>query len=1197
MKVWVAFVLCMVFAVNGYAQSDRGTIAGTVTDPDGAIIPGVPVVAENPETGVRFETVTTSTGNYTIAQLPPGTYNLHAELSGFGPFRQEGIRVYVGQTARIDVRLRVGTLAEEVSVVGTASLLQTTSAEQSTSVAIEELNSLPLNFGARGNFFAANIRNPYSFVTLVPGGNISSYSSIKVGGAPINTYQIRVDGMEANNHRLVIRIDQVQPSVESLEEMTVHTSNFAAEYGQVAGGVFNLTAKSGTNTFRGSAFEYYVNEKFGAGQPYTNDGAGRLVRPPNRRSNFGGSLGGPVMLPRYDGHNKTFFFVSFEQFRQIETKAGLLGTMPTDKMRAGDFSEALTGRVLATDPLGRPIMENAIYDPRTTRTVSGQIVRDPFPNNVIPAELLDPVALKIQSFIPRATRSGLINNWDRSFPADTIKSIFTLKADHNFGSVGKLSGYYSQYGGPHYNGSDGLPIPVTKVRRFATQTDTLRVSYDWTITPTTLLNMRGGWIRHWNPDFGLPEVRNFDPVAGLGLRGAAYGIGFPIINTLLAPTGGGVGEGLANAGSLPATKKPQALMNLSHARGNHTYKTGFEWRNDIFYNMNMGSAHGNWNFAAQQSGLPSTQGQNLGGGTVGLPYASFLLGLANTATVSNYTEPNYYRHALSAFVQDTWRILPQLTLDYGLRWDYQQYPYEFQQRRSMFSPDVANPSAGGLKGAMIYEGTGPGTCNCGFVESYTRGFGPRIGASYQLNQKTVVRGGWGITYAQTNGGESNGGGTLGAGGWNTISFQTAAFAEPGAILRNGLQYNRDDLFVVRNDPGFRPTPGNIDSPSAWIHTDAGRLPRTNQWSISLQREITRDLMVEVAYVGNRGSGFTANNLIDLNALSEERLASYGLNITNANDRTLLRSRLDSPVAAARGFNRLPYVGYSPANTVAQSLRPYPQFSSIPINGAPLGESRYDSLQLKGVKRYSYGLSFTGTITWQNERTNIGTNATGINGGTSVNNVFNNPTDQWAPSALSEPLITVVAFNYEVPAMGENRVVRALTEGWTFSGIMRYASGQPIPVPAAQNQHASLVFQNTRMNRVPGEPLFLKDLNGSEIDPNRDFVLNPKAWVDPAQGEWGTSPAFYDDYRFQRRPEEQLSFGRSFRLGARTRFDLRAELFNPFNRTFMNNPDAQNPLTTPRVDAQGKPIAGFGRIDTGSVFGPQRSGQIVTRISW
>jgi hypothetical protein len=1066
-------------------------------------------------------------------------------------------------------------------------LLQTTSAEQSTSIAVEDINALPLNFGARGNFFAANIRNPYSFVTLVPGGNISSYSSLKVGGAPINTYQIRVDGMEANNHRLVIRVDQVQPSVESLEEMTVHTSNFAAEYGQVAGGVFNLTAKSGTNAFHGSLFDYYVNEKFGAGIPYTDDGGGNLVRPPNRRNNFGGSLGGPIILPRYNGHNKTFFFLSFEQFRQIETKAGLLGTMPTDAMRRGDFSEALTGRVLATDPLGRPILENTLYDPRTTRVVNGQVVRDPFPNNVIPQELLDPVALKIQSFIPTATRPGLINNWDRSFPADTIKSIFTLKVDHNFGNVGKVSGYYSQYGGPHYNGSDGLPIPVTKVRKFATQTDTMRVSYDWTITPTTLLNARGGFIRHWNPDFGLPEVRNFDPVAGLGLVGAAYGIGFPIVSGLSSPTGGGVGEGLANAGSLPATKKPQALVNVTHARNSHTYKAGFEWRNDIFYNMSMGSAHGNWNFSAQQSALPSTNGQNLGGGSVGLPYASFLLGLANTASVSNYTEPNYYRHALSGFVQDTWRVLPSLTLDYGLRWDYQQFPYEFQNRRSMFSPDVPNPSAGGLNGAMIYEGTGAGTCDCAFIDGYPYAFGPRVGASYQLNQKTVIRGGWGITFAQTNGGESNGGGTLGAGGWNTLNFQSTAFGEAGAILRDGLRYNRDDLFVVRNDAGFRPSPGQIDNPSNWIHQDATHLPRTNQWSISMQREIARDLMVEAAYVGNRGSGFMANNLMALNALSEERLASYGLSINNANDRALLRARLDSPAAAARGFNKAPYPGYSMANTVAQSLRPFPQFQNIGISGAPLGESKYDSLQFKGVKRYSHGLSFTATFTWQNERTNMAP----------VNNVFDNGTDQWAPSELSEPLITVLAFNYEVPAFSENGFVRAVLSGWTVGGILRYASGLPIPVPTAQNQHNTLVFQNTRMNRVPGVPLFMKDLDGGDVDPNKDFVLNPAAWADPAQGEWGTSPAYYDDFRYQRRPEEQLSFGRNFRLGSRTRLDLRMEFFNPFNRTYMNNPDATNPLQTQRVDAQGKPIAGFGRIDTGSVFGPQRSAQIVTRFSW
>ena len=1189
MKSLALTTICVLLATPAFAQSDRGIIAGTVMDSGGAVIPGVPVVVENPETGVKFEGVTTSTGNYSVPQLPPGTYNVRIEMQGFGTFQQNGIRVYVGQTARVDATLQIGNLQEEVNVVAGASLLQTQSAEQVSSVTVESLNQLPLNFGARGNFFAASIRNPYSFVTLVPGGSISSYSSIKVGGAPINTYQIRVDGMEANNHRLVIRIDQVQPSVESLEEMTVHTSNFAAEYGQVAGGVFNLTAKSGTNHFRGSLFDYYVNEALGAAIPFTNDGTGKKVKPENRRNNFGGSLGGPVLIPKlYNGRNRTFFFFSMEQFRQIETKAGLLETMPTDAMRNGDFSAALTGRVLGTDPLGRPIMENAIYDPNTSRTVNGQVVRDPFQNNIIPANRIDPVAARIQALIPRATRPGLINNWDQEFPADTIKSIATLKVDHNVNNSGRLSGYYSRYWGPHYNGSDGLPIPITKVRHFETQTDTFRVSYDWTMRPSTLLNARFGYIRHWNPDFGLPEVRNFDPVGQLGLVGASYGIGFPVISTMLSPTGGGMSLGTATAGSLPATKKPQFLANITQSMNSHTFKAGVEWRNDIFSNDSLGSSHGNWNFAAAQSGLPSTQGQNLGGGSVGLPYASFLLGRANSAAVSNYTEPNYYRQAWSSFAQDTWRILPTVTLDYGVRWDYQQFPYEQLYRRSMFSPDVVNPSAGGLLGGMIYEGSGAGACNCDFVSTWPWGFGPRFGVSWQISPKTVVRGGWGLTYAQTNGGESNGGGTLGAGGWNTMNFESPAFGDPGAVLSTGLIYNRDDLFVVRNDPGFRPTRGQIDSPSNWIHPDAGQLPRLYQWSISVQRELTKDMVVEVAYVGNRGNRFQANNLMDLNAITEERLATYGLNVLNADDRALLRGRLDSPAAIARGF-RAPYAGYSLANTVAQSLRPYPQFGNIGIVGAPLGLSAYDSLQLKATKRYSHGLSFTGTFTWQNERTNMGP----------AGDVFDpEQVEEMTISSLSEPLITVLAFNYELPVMGQNFVMKHLVAGWTFGGILRYASGLPIQVPAAQSQLATLLFRNTRMNRVDGQPLFVHDPDGGEYDPNKDFVLNPAAWVNPAQGEWGTSPAFYDDYRYQRRPEEQLSIGRVFRLGSGSgKLDVRGEFFNPFNRTYMNNPDASNPQLTQRVNADGVPIAGFGRIDTGSVFGPPRSGQLVVRFSW
>ena len=997
---------CLLLASIASAQSNRGTITGTVTDDSGGVVPGATVVAEDPQTGTKYETVTTTTGNYTIAQVPVGVYNLTVELAGFGKFRQEGIRIFAAQTARVDARLKVGAFAEELSVVADASMLKTETAEISSSITSENLSELPLNFGARGNQAAAAIRNPYTFVNLVPSGSISSYSSIKLNGAPLNTYQIRVEGMEANNNRLVIRIDQVQPSVEALEEMTVHTSNFAAEYGSVAGGVFNLVARSGTNKFHGSAFEYYVNEKLGAGIPYTNDGAGHLVRPPNRRSNFGGTIGGPIK------RDTTFFFFSFEEFRQIETKSGLLATVPSDAMRRGDFSEALTGRVLATDPLGRPIMENAIYDSRTTRVVNGQVVRDPFPGNIIPPELFDSVALKIQNLIPRATRPGIINNWDQSFPADSRTLIPSIKVDHNLTKLGgKLSFYLSRYYGPHFNGSDGLPIPITATRDIPTSTYTTRVSYDWTMSPTTLLDVRFGYLRHYNPDLALPEVREFD-VSQIGLTGNVNGKGFPVIPAMLSATGGGMSLLMSRAGDTPATRKPGIQASLTHAHNSHTYKFGFEWRNDEL--TDAPNVSGNtYNFSAQQSSLPSTNGQNLSGGAVGLPYASFLMGRVNTASVANRPDPQWRKPTAGVYSQDTWKVRSNLTLDYGLRWDYQGFPYEANDNRSMFSPNIANPSAGGLKGATAYEST----CNCRFAKTDPKAFGPRLGASYQITPKMVIRGGWGITYAQTNQGQSDGGQTLGAGGWNTINYQNPAFGEAGNILSQGLIWDKNVLFAVNNDPGIRPSLGQIDNPSAYIDPDAGKMPRMTQWSIGVQREVIKNLVVDVAYVGNRGTGFLANNLLALNAISDDRIKSFGLDIHNAADQALLRARLDSAAAAARGFNKLPYVTYSAANTVAQSLRPFPQFGTLTNFGVPLGLSWYDALQVKATKRYSHGLNLTYTFTWQKEDNNF----SGAN-----YNVFASPESQRVVAANSDPLVSVVAFNYIVSSAGEGNCAKALS---------------------------------------------------------------------------------------------------------------------------------------------------------------------------
>ena len=1205
MRFLVCLACCLFFAWTMFAQSDRGTITGAVLDQAGAVIPNANVVATNAETGAQYQTQSTSTGNYTLSQLPAGTYDVSVDVAGFNKFVQQGIRVFVARTERVDIAMKVGGTTESVTVSADASLLKTENAEQSTTIGVEKLDELPLNFGANGNNASANIRNPYTFVTLVPSGTISSYSTIRMNGSPINTFQVRVEGQQANNNRLMIRQDQLQPSVEALEEVSVQSSNFSAEYGQVAGGMFNLTAKSGTNQLHGSLFEYFVNEDLGAGIPFTNSGHGHLLRPPNRRNDFGGSFGGPVWIPKlYNGRNRTFFFFAIEEFYQRQVTAGVRQTVPTLAMRNGDFSGALTGKMLGTDPAGRPIMENTIYNPTSNSTVGGQIIRDPFLNNTIPMSQFDPVAQKIQALIPSPIRSGTLNNWDQSYAQVTTERIPSIKVDQFFPNQGKLSFFYSRYVGPHYNGSDGLPVPITTVRLIDTLSYTIRVNYDQPVTPTFLIHAGVGFVRHPNPDFSIPEVLDYDPITGLGLKGALFGKGFPGISSLNSPTGGGMGLNMGANGGPIWLNKPTAVLSASLVRSSHNYKVGGEWRIDALTQKNFTGEFGGYTFDLAQTGLPYTQGQAISGGNIGLPYASFLMGLVNTASISNPVDPQTRKPSWSLFVQDNWKITRKLTLDYGLRWDYQGYGDEIHHRVSEFSPTTPNPAAGGLLGATIYEGNGAGTCNCTFTKPYPYAVGPRIGAAYQLMPKTVLRAGWGITYAETNLGQSSALSTLGAGGWNTLSYSSPTYGAPALILSNGLNYSLADLYNVTYNAGIRPSPGQINSPPNMIDPNAGRPPRVSQWNVSLQREITKDLVLEAAYVGNRGVWFESDAMINLNANTPQRLAAFGLDITSQGDRTLLTSPLNSSQVQARGF-KAPYAAFPATATLAQSLRPYPQFGNITVQGAPLGNTWYDSLQVKLIKRFSHGLDFLGTFVWQKE--------TDTTEGY-VNNVFNRSL-QKTLSSLSQPLALVVAINYQTPAWGPKRWMRLASGGWTITSILKYASGLPIPVPIAQNNLNAVLFNaagpasatdglsasahsaSTYANRVPGQPLFLKDLNCHCIDPNTDLVLNPNAWSQPLPGQFGVSNPFYGDYRYGRTPNEQLGLGRTFLIRERLRFQIRAEFFNVFNRTYLSVPTSTNALQSTNRSGQGLLTGGFGFITPGAVLNPPRSGQIVARFQF
>ncbi|MEP6717290.1 MAG: TonB-dependent receptor, partial [Terriglobia bacterium] len=845
--------LLLLAAISLVAQNDRGTITGTVSDPGGGVIPNASVVAKNVETGASSQTVTTGTGNFTLSSLPAGPYEVSVEAPGFSKYVQTGILVQVAITARLDIVLKIGSTSETISVNAEATMLATESAEASTNVTGDRINSLPLNFGGGAGAIGA-IRNQMAFVILSP-GVAGSGTGARINGFSGNSFRVMIDGQDSTSGNTQSRVDETAASVEAIEEFTLQTSNFSAEYGQALGGIFNFTIRSGTNGYHGSLFEYLTNEDLNATQPL----ATTHVRPVSRKNDFGGTIGGPVRIPKiYNGKDKTFFFFNWEYFRNKTASTGVFQTVPTTAYRNGDFSAALTNRVLGTDGLGRPIMENAIYDPNTNRTINGVVYRDVFPGNIIPSSRFDPVAVAVQKFIPSPINNSLSNNWQQNGVYVKSNSAPAFKIDHAIDQNDKLSFYYGYLTTVQKSSFDSLPTPITATRFQEIYSHTTRLNYDRTFSPTVLFHAGAGFIRYINPDSASPEVLNFDAVKDIGFKGSATTPGgFPRIAGLSSGAsssfgGMSLGMGPVNA-NLYFNDKWTSVASLTWIRGNHSFKLGGEMRVDIFTDRNSRGAQGVLNFAASETGLPATQGLTLPGGTsVGLNYASFLLGLVDNASVNAVQDPQWRKTSWGAYIQDTWKVTRKLTLDYGLRWDYEAPGHEIWNRVGTIGFSTPNPAAGGLPGAMIYAGYGPGRCNCDLSPRYPYAIGPRLGVAYQINPKTVFRGGWGISYGNLSGLGYITNSVWNGVGFNSISWNAPGAGDPAAILRNGLSYNVADLYKATLDPGALPLPGQNNAPQVIIDPSWGRPPRINQWSVGIQREVSRNLSVEVAYVANRG---------------------------------------------------------------------------------------------------------------------------------------------------------------------------------------------------------------------------------------------------------------------------------------------------------------------------------------------------------
>jgi hypothetical protein len=360
-----------------------------------------------------------------------------------------------------------------------------------------------------------------------------------------------------------------------IQEFSLQTSNFAAEFGQIGGGMYNFTTRSGTNDLHGTGYEYFTNEDLDAYRPFT------YANPRSRKNDFGGTVGGPVWIPKvYNGRNRTFFFFNYEVYRNTVNTAGNFITLPTAAMRGGDFSQLLTGKSLGTDPLGRSILENTIYDPASARSVGGQLITDPFAGNILPASRIDPVAAKIQALIPTPTNGGLTNNWAQLAGNYKRQAIPAFKIDEILPDNSKVSFYFSKQTTDQLTSPDGLPDSITAVRVQAIYGTTARLNYDRSITPTLLFHAGAGVQRFHNPDSSPPSVLQYDAAGQLGFTGSATNPGgFPRINGL---TGAALGAGSsANFGPSNANSYFDTAItgstSIAYIRGSHTYKLGGEW--------------------------------------------------------------------------------------------------------------------------------------------------------------------------------------------------------------------------------------------------------------------------------------------------------------------------------------------------------------------------------------------------------------------------------------------------------------------------------------------------------------------------------------------------------------------------------------------------------------------------------------------
>jgi len=1073
--LWVSLTLMLLPLMQAteitVGQTAFGTIVGTVTDPSQAAIPDAAVTITNQQTGVARRAVTDQYGNYTIPSLLPGSYSVKVEHTGFRVVEVNGVQLEVTRTVRVDIAMQLGAETQTLEVTAEAQQLDTASGTIGTVVNNMSVEALPLN----GRSFT-------NLIQLVPGAvprgklfAISGGNNFSVSGNSPDVNNFTLDGMQNND--LFFKAFASQPSIDAIQEFRVQTNITSAEYGQGAAANVNVALKSGTNELHGSVFEFLRNDKFDANDFFRNYFAtpqNPAVKPAFRQNQWGLVVGGPVHIPGvFDGRKKLFWLFNYEGFK-IRRQSTLAATVPTQSQ--------LTGDLRGLQP---------VFDPVTSRfdPASGLVVRDQFSCNgvlnvICPDRINSTTAAWARLVYPAVTTPGAAN-FINTNPRRLDQYQLNMRADYK---MRENLTFFVRYSPSTAN--ESVPQALPTMATITTQEFSNGViSATYVHSANTVIDAKVGFNRtgvlQAASDPGTAAFLQQNPLQGVVIKSPSY----PLMPALGITDGF---TGTSSSGTISPTNDIQHLFKLSNIRGRHTLNAGYSvdkiW--GLHDNLNETSFSFNRDATSDPTNLATT----------GSGLASFLLGLpAGGNRRLGETGFNHRWNMYHFYVNDDIKVMPRLTLNLGLRYEYTQLPVDKFDRLSQFDRH---------SNQYLFAGNNPITGEPANTRRSIRdpdfnNFTPRIGLAYQLDSKTTLRTGYGIFYVPNY----------------LWELQAHRGQWPYALIDNITALNKGTTLTPINtmfSPATSVTPGTPPN-ATWSGDRRDKFGYTQQWNLGLQRQLANDLLLEVNYVASKATKM--------------------------------------PIFS---FQNLPVPGPGVIGT-PEYPRPYPKQNSNITVGENKASGNYHSMQAKLEKRFSSGMQFLGSYSW-GHYIDVGG---GGNSTQSFPQDERNLNGDRASGYADFRHIFTGSYVYELPFGTGRRflaqapsILNHLAGGWAVSGITQYRTGAPINVTLGYDNVNSGFPFFLRPNRVLGQPARISVAG----DKTRGW-LNPQAFAAPAQYVYGNlgrnterGPGFGN---------WDLILFKNFALhGERMKLQFRTEFFNAFNNVNLGNPSASAPTIDP-----------------------------------